>query len=101
MKHSPQQGSFEAFSSAVELEDAEIKQLNGTSTTLQNVTETTTGVTDTIFSHVPVPGFHPGFISQLGSFLSAVIFGHIVKATHSYDLPLILLALFMLFGAVM
>jgi hypothetical protein len=56
MKHSPQQGSFEAFSSAVELEDAEIKQLNGTSTTLQNVTETTTGVTDTIFSHVPVPG---------------------------------------------
>jgi hypothetical protein len=53
MKHSPQQGSFEAFSSAVELEDAEIKQLNGTSTTLQNATATTTGVTDTIFSHVP------------------------------------------------
>jgi predicted MFS family arabinose efflux permease len=40
-------------------------------------------------------------INQLGSFLSAVLFGYVAKISGSYDRPLMLMSLVLTFGALM
>jgi len=39
--------------------------------------------------------------NQLGSFLSAVLFGYVAKISGSYDRPLVLMALVLGFGALL